>query len=230
MFTTTIDAFHDLAKIPGNNVERSMSLKVKIYFPTAESVIPTIELGTTPIQTGTANHVTTISQVSEAFWTVVGGIHTHIGTAYTAPSARDIYGFYNSYKDNPDYRNQFVFAADGSRYVMTITNPAALDSFMAKHAESAFVDSTNSWNKTTALGLEFYDTIDYLRKNQGNSSNEAYEKAFAYIISRYDIGIILSKADTNGRFTGIFVNRDPVQDQEKFNKVTVSDSCNLTLQ
>ena len=222
-FKMTLNAFHSLAKMPGDTFERAIAVQAQILYP-GNGALPDVDVKTTQINTGSATSVA--MPQSDAGWVRIAGIHSHTSTAYTAPSARDIYSFYNANKDNPNYRYQFVFAADGSRYVMTITDPVKFRTFIDNHPESAFVDADNEWDKATPLGTEYEATIRYLKK-QGLTKNDVYEKAFAYTISSNDMGISLSKADSNGNYKGVFVNKDAVQDKTGYNKVTSTNDCNL---
>lgn len=227
MFRTLINAFADAAELL--TVEKSVSIKFMTALPDdgMASTPPTYDLGTTDIQTGDENSVSTITQTSEPNWTIIAGIHSHPNNSYTAPSVKDLYSFYRANQANPDYQYQFVFAYDGSRYVYTITDRQTFSAFMNSHPQSQYLDADNSWNINTSLGNDFNKTIEYLMDKQGLSRNSAYELALAYSLSQNNIGVTLSKRDANGNFKGIHVNKDASQNKKKYNKVTQTTDCNL---
>ncbi|MFT4093094.1 MAG: hypothetical protein QM640_05590 [Niabella sp.] len=233
LYAAELSAFAEAAKLPQNTVEKSISIKLKTsYTDGMASTQPTYQLGTTSINTGTATIVETTTQVSESGWTVIAGIHTHPVNSFTAPSVKDLYSLYNANTANPDYQYQFVFAADGSRYVYTITDATAFTAFITSHPEGQYVDADNAWNKNTQLGTDYQSAYTYLLDQYGSNptnaqQSAAYETALAYSLSQNNTGVSLSKMDSNGEFKSIFVNKDADQNKKKYNKVTVTNDCNL---
>ena len=226
-FSILLDAFGDAAE--HSPIERSVSIKFRTTLPNdgMASTPPTYDLGTTDIQLGGENSVTTITQTNEPDWTIIGGIHSHPNNTRAAPSVADLYHFYNANQGNPNYQYQFIFSYDGSRYVYTITDRQAFSNFINGHPQSQYVGANDSWNVSTPLGADFDKTMVYLMKEKGLSENNAYELALAYSLSQNNIGVTLSKRDANGDFKGIHVNKDAAQNKKKYNKVTPTTNCNL---
>ncbi|MFT3903547.1 MAG: hypothetical protein QM727_10250 [Niabella sp.] len=197
-----------------NPAERSISIGVKKTRSNSTSGVPAdpqfltaSNYKTTSLDTGTANNVDMVWQAaSEDQMYIIAGIHTHPPDHYAAPSAADVY-FFDGARANPNFKYYFTFAADGSKYLMTVTDQAAYDAFVANYPKSANVTAGNEWNVNSPLGKEFRNTVNYLTKKQGQSQNTAYENALAYILGKY-AGVTLSKQDANGDFKSINVKKD----------------------
>lgn len=224
----SLNAFHDLARQPFDSVERSISIQTRVNFPVPPQTTTTTEIGTTQMNEGSATSVATIIQ-GQGRWVVIAGVHSHTAKAYTAPSVKDVYALYNAQKVNKNYKYQFVFSSDNSRYVLTITNHAALDSFIKYHPDSLYVAKDNSWKLGTSIQDDFDRTYKFLLGTDSSKANDraAYEKALAYSLSQNNMGITLSKVDSTGKFKSIFVQKNSIQAHPEVNNVSVTTDCNL---
>ena len=160
----------------------------------------------TTVNYGSSNHVEMTYSSPDA--TIIGGIHTHPSGHYTAPSAADIYAFHNMNAGNNNFQFYFTWAADGSKYAMTITDATAFNNFVTTYPKSNNITPDNQWNINSTIGKEFRNTVSFLTMRQNMSKQTAYENAFAYILGKYT-GVTLSKQDTNGDFKSIYVKEDP---------------------
>jgi hypothetical protein len=180
---------------------------------------------TSAINTGGSSSVSSV--ISNLGFTPEGIAHTHTADLYDAPSTGDIYQLSesNAYNSNIDY--QYTFAADGSKYVLTITNQNDFDFFSTAYPKSDYYDATtHGWKSGSSILLEFNEVHQQMLAS-GKSDDESYEIAMAFVLSNHNMGITLNKMDNNGNFISIFVNAytDP-HDPTKtiYSKTT---NCNL---
>jgi hypothetical protein len=139
-------------------------------------------------------------------FTAEGGIHNHTNAVYEVPSPGDIYWFMQNNYQNSNFDYYFVNGALGSTYAFLITNQADFDSFPLTKPPSQYFDSTTqSWNITKDIGVDFENVYKYFRRIEGKTEEESTELATAFVISKYNMGMGLSKKDTNGNFNPIFV-------------------------
>lgn len=134
-----------------------------------------------------------------------GGIHTHTSNLYNSFSAGDFYAFQQANTANPNFNYFYVFGAGNSAYALTITNPSAFAGLSTNFPMATYFDtSTGSWNINSNIGADFEFAFNQFSAN-GISEDEAFENATAMIMSKYDMGISLSKKDVSGAFKSIFV-------------------------
>lgn len=213
-----LNAFHSLVQSPSSTYERSTSLgyRITLEYPTT---IPRTHVSTTNVLSGTATNVTTVTRYQNDSIYIFAGIHSHPFGAYPAPSARDVYSLFNANQNNPQYQYQFVFASDGSKYLISATTSATFNSFASTYPESINVSADNGWNRNTPLGQEFKWVESYFKDKMGMTANEAYQNAHAYILNKYT-GTTLSKYNSSTQkfesirpIKVIKVKKDPVTNQ-----------------
>lgn len=186
---------------------------------------------TTDIKNGTDENSVGIS-ATNAEITVEGGAHTHTPSLYDCFSAGDFYAFHGANSANSSFKYYFVFSEDAG-YVMTITNLEKFKKFTENYPMDDYFDkTTGDWKKDTSI----YNTFDNAFKqfiNSGKDEDLAFEYATAMVMSKYDMGISLSKQDSSGNFGSVFVkeNQIPIQIMpgviipiSSFQKI---DDCNL---
>ncbi|GEM_PF-3461292 len=217
---TSVNAFATLAQQPFTNIERSISLAYRAQFD-LNLARPVVTTSTTPMVQGTSNGVQTTTRYSNDSVIVVGGIHNHIASSFPAPSARDVYQLFTGNQSNSAYRYQFNFANDGSRYLISITTAAAFNSFTSSYSESQNVNPDHGWNRNSTIGKDFKWAESYFKDVMGQSANEAYQNAHAYVLNKYT-GTTLSKYNpSTQRFESIRPVRvikpklDPVTNQTR---------------
>jgi hypothetical protein len=138
-----------------------------------------------------------------------GGMHTHPASAYSAPSAGDIYALPNAHASHASYNVNYIYAADGTRYALTITDATKAAAFVANNPMASNVDpATNSWMTTgnaNDIFAEFnrvYNSIDP-PPGGGPNADAAFERAQAYVLDKFDTGMTLLKADASGSYKEI---------------------------
>lgn len=223
----------------GNHIsdpnERSISIGVKITPSNAISglagdpvYLDPSDYKTTVITTGTTNSVSTTWQASSADQMyIIAAIHTHPPGQYTAPSAGDAY-FLHTASANPNFKYHFIWAADGSKYLTTVTDRAKYDNFVANNSKANSVGSNNEWNPGSPMGNEYAKTYKFLKDKMGMSDNAANEAAMAYIFGEY-AGLTLSKQDAATReFKSIYVKKDTTKPVKKNTNpvLPATNNCN----
>jgi hypothetical protein len=129
--------------------------------------------------------------------------HTHPPGSYPAPSLKDIYVLNNVYTHSGICTNNYIYAADGSVYVLTITNPDQFSSFITAHPQGASVNAATSGFATgTGMYYSYQSAYNYFR-SAGLSDHEAYEKAFAFVLGEADSGVTLMKKGADGNFSAV---------------------------
>ncbi|HEX6426929.1 MAG TPA: hypothetical protein VF008_04550 [Niastella sp.] len=122
--------------------------------------------------------------------------HTHPPSAIPAPSPRDIYTLNNVAQNTAvgATTDSYIYAADGSLYVLHVTDPSELSTFTSTYPKAGNLDAaTNNFVTGTPLQLEMEKAINYYTSTGGLSYNAAYEKAFAYVLDQGNTGLTLMK-------------------------------------
>ena len=185
---------------------------------------------TAEIKTGAAASVNL--QPIDYTFTVIGSAHTHNGTyGYECPSAGDIAtnAVYN--KLNPAFVTSFVVSA-GSIYNISIIDPKKAKDFATNYPKSQHVetypqsDENGSWKTGSPIKTDF-DNVRKKFQDQNKTDDEAGALAQAYILKKYDTGMVMSKKQPDGSFKSIFVNenKNPTDSDETIYEQT--DDCNL---
>lgn len=158
-----------------------------------------------------------------------GIIHNHNELiSYTDFSPADINAFHYYIKKRNTVQYLYVNGADGSMYVMTIQDQDAYDAFITKYPDSAF-EANADWKE----GLDIRTEEDFLLKyfkRQGKTADEAMDLTLGYLISKYNMGIMISKKSVDGNFQPIQVEKVETTDPLT-GKIAVSyqeiNPCNL---
>jgi hypothetical protein len=160
-------------------------------------------MATTPLVTAPTGASVGIN-ATYAGMNITGSMHTHTSAAYSAPSAGDIYMMAAAYAANPNYNTSFVFGADGGQYALQLTDPAALAAFVAAYPMATnFNPSIGDWMGGSPIRDAFRDVEFYLNPAQlinGAVAEGAFERAQAFVLRQFNMGIALLKADANGDF------------------------------
>lgn len=145
-------------------------------------------------------------------FTVEGGAHTHTLDYYNVASSGDIYKFYKNHQSNSNYNYYFTFSQNNNNYAFTIIDQTKFDNFFKNYPDSAdnFDMTAQTWKDSSDIG-KMYKTIMKSFEGTGMSDDDIMDLVMAEMIQKYDMGIALSKADSSGNFSTIFVkeNKDP---------------------
>lgn len=141
-----------------------------------------------------------------------GMIHNHNGTAeddYPSPSPTDIYGLYNSHQGYPSYEFTYVNGADGSQFVMSITDQFAFDDFVFEHPMTTTIDLANNfWIEGSEIYDEFYNAAQYFRNN-GSTEQDSFLMGMAFVTTKYNMGMVISQKESSGNFRPLEVKEKP---------------------
>ena len=166
---------------------------------------------TTEIKTGTSGNSVGVTITSPTL-TIEAGVHTHTTSLFDCFSAGDFYALHGANTANSNFKNYYVFAEDAA-YVMTITNPSKFKNFTKNFPQSEYFDSTTGdWKNDTSIYNSFDNSYQQFLKS-GMDEDLAFEYATALIMTKYDMGIAISKQDSLGNFNTVFVkeNKIPIQ-------------------
>ncbi len=158
-------------------------------------------------------------------FTVVGAMHIHLQSMFDCPSPGDIYALAYNNSQNSKFEFVYTFGANGTEYVLTVTDPAALKAFVAANPKvNALEDGL--WNSNTPIGKDF-DAASKYYKNNNASVYEQFEKAMAYVMKKHNMGVTLQKKDTAGNFEPMYVNETVVDPRDPSkNTYQVTHNCN----
>ena len=173
-------------------------------------------------------HTGTTSSINYEFTLKVmefqaGAVHTHPRDGYSAHSAFDIYNLIEKSAESPHYEGSFVAAANGSQYVITITDATKANAFLS--TKSQYLDSTK-WKEDSEIGKAFdkaKNNFEDRYKGNPNAKNLAYEMAMAAVLNQYNAGVTLNKKDASGNFKPIVVKASP--DPKKPKKTIYTQDC-----
>lgn len=176
--------------------------------------------------------------ISNSLFTPVATAHNHNGTdMYTNFSSTDINGFHAAHQNFPTINHTFANGSDGSMYVMTIEDQLAFNDFVALYPMST-IDApslsnpygTGDWIEGLDIRIEEDLLLDYFRKQGGITEDEVYDLTLGYLSKAYNMGIMISKKGTDGKFHPIQVEKvettDPLT-REKIITYQKINPCNL---
>lgn len=130
--------------------------------------------------------------------------HTHPDHGAAPPSAKDLYNTLSNSKDYLTFLSSFVFSSNGTIYAFVVIDRDKAIAFLNAYP---FANNTTNegriFNQKYAVGIDFMDIYNkYMQGSlpsySGNSQNDGMESALARILGKYNAGITLAKADSNG--------------------------------
>ncbi|WP_139421013.1 hypothetical protein [Chryseobacterium mulctrae] len=205
--------------IATNTAEKSFSFGVGTSVSKPEAV--------TPIKIGYPNVGNVSIAVTYPNMRVYGALHTHPKfSEYRSFSASDLFMLGAANKINPDFQYFIVKAYDGSVYGLVITDWSAFRNFFDNKSKDDYTDAQDNFKITSDIGEDISEVLAFFKK-QGKTKNEAYELAMAFVLKKYNMGLGLSKMDSNGDFKPLFVNDSPNPQSPKKNIYEQTDNCNL---
>lgn len=150
--------------------------------------------------------------ISNALFTPIATGHNHNGPdLYTNFAPADINGFNGAHEHFNTINHTFANGSDGSLYVMTIEDQMAFDDFVGQYPMSSIdapsatnPNGTGDWKVGLDIRIEEDFLLDYFKK-QGKTEDEANDLALGYLIKKYNMGIMISKKGTDGKFHPIQV-------------------------
>jgi len=130
--------------------------------------------------------------------------HAHsdneLSSLYAAHSPTDIYGLSDGYTAHNNYDTSITVGLTDA-YALIIEDAAAFAVFTSSHPRATYI-LADDFVADTKPSKDLEDTIDVLM-NQGETANEAYASAMAYLLSKYNTGLGLynSKIGADGATT-----------------------------
>ena len=168
--------------------------------------------------------------ISGSQFTPEAYIHDHPGATngYANFSSQDINKFYNFHAGFNTITQNYANGADGSLYVMTLEDQANFDAFISQYPDSN-IDDNNDWQQGTDIRNDEDFLVRYFQ-DQGKTADEAMDLTLGYLISKYNMGIMISKKGSDGNFHPIQVEKvesiDPLSGQTVVSYQKINP-CNL---
>lgn len=159
--------------------------------------------------------------------TITGGCHTHTNDVYNVPSPGDIYVFNTANSSNSSFEYYYTFAADGTAYVFTINDRTKFNNFVKNYSRDTNFDPvTQNWKEGTSIMTDF-SNVNKFYKNKGMSEDIAFDNATAFVMSKYDMGIVMSKQNATGDFKPMFVKETKDSNDPTKSTYEETTDCNL---
>jgi hypothetical protein len=168
--------------------------------------IATGSLSPTTVATGLAGQTAPISVTSaDPSKTVTGAVHSHPNGYYVAPSSGDLYALATANNANSDFINFYVIGSMGSVYVLTVSDPAKLTTFLTTYPMSTNFNTTlGEFSFSSPLKADFDLAYQSLyNSGTGLSDNLSFIYAIAYVLSKNNTGIEMLRKDSSGTFKEI---------------------------
>ena len=160
---------------------------------------PTTINGTDP--TTNSLQVTTSASNME----VLGSVHTHPPGAVEGPDAGDFYALLKGNGSNADYTIEYIYAGDGTKWALEITNPQAAAAFLSTYPQQTYIDPDDPGDFASGspmLGSEttVNNWFSSVGLNGGYSQTNGDAFALSYVLSSYNTGVTMLQADANGNY------------------------------
>ncbi|WP_187477938.1 hypothetical protein [Amniculibacterium sp. G2-70] len=131
--------------------------------------------------------------------------HTHAG-GYGDPSGGDFYKMLSLLPANPQFNQRFVFGdyfGTTQIYALVVNDRSLAAAFLSQYSEADNFDSVkHSFKIESEVGIDYFKVKDlYAKGTYINDANEDYTSgaiAMAYILEKFNTGLVLAKTDANG--------------------------------
>lgn len=152
--------------------------------------------------------------------------HTHpsngIINAFPMPSVGDIYSLATYNAQYPSYTTAYVISqSDGSTTALVVTDHQKLMNFLAAHPKSTGLEGAD-WKPGSEMANACNDAVASLDPGGtfGNPANEiAWRNAQAYVLDKFDTGMVMVKKNTDGTFSQIhYVKTTDAQGNASYNQ------------
>ncbi|MDY3316206.1 hypothetical protein PG630_02635 [Riemerella anatipestifer] len=140
--------------------------------------------------TGVQNYQQNSGTVSNPYAYPVADMHNHPNS--NPPSAGDVYSMMQHHLEHGSFSTRYVITSDGSMYALIITDTEAIRKFLQDYPPSQIPGHNPNFP------LALLNELNNLELNMNSESG-----ALAHILTKYNAGVSLSKADSNGRFRNI---------------------------
>jgi len=132
-----------------------------------------------------------------------GSVHLHTLGLDGTPSPGDIYSFYEDVRANSYYLYDLV-VWNNDIYMLGIADRDAYSSFIIKYPMSKHYDEkSHGWKQKSVIWRDYYEILNAYN-GMYNDKQGALEAAFASVINKYKMGIILQKWNASaGAFKAI---------------------------
>lgn len=143
-------------------------------------------------------------------------LHNH--TNNLPPSPGDMYNLIGINNNHSAYNTRLVLTPNGSLYALVIIDLNKANSFISANPP---VNNGFGPDFSLTIYLSFDQVVDQFRQ-QGLSPLISEERAMAYILDKYNTGIVLLKQDSNGNFKRLKTDEATVNG----NTIYTAQNCN----
>jgi hypothetical protein len=156
------------------------------------------QLTTTPVSVSTSVDVSNTA-VTDPNIDIEGSIHTHNNNGFAPPSAGDIIMLANANSNyNPGFKTSYIIAQNGAQYALLVIDETKAAEFYNANFEN--YSQNIGWSEGTTIGDYFWAIVRQLINEDHKTEAEARELAQAHILTEFNSGIALMKADEEGNF------------------------------
>jgi hypothetical protein len=132
-------------------------------------------------------------------------VHTHTGN--TPPSSGDVYALIQDNLIYPNLESSIIITKDNTTYALVVIDSAAASLFLQNYPPNQ-IQPNVSPNFPGQMFDDWYNSMfDW---------NASEENALAYILDKYNTGLILSKIDSNGKLQKINIKQEDVSGTIKY--------------
>jgi hypothetical protein len=117
--------------------------------------------------------------------------HTHPTGQNAAPSPLDAITLANNYCNNnsPNITANVIFAANGSEYMIYVTDRDYLDSFCSNSGNSDFFENNGAFFKSGSVWQTTYNAAYNKLISNNYTQNDAQSYALSYVLDHYNTGL-----------------------------------------
>lgn|GEM_PF-718874 len=179
---------------------------------------------TSPIIEGNVGNTGNISVGQSDTYNILGGVHSHTKGYYATPSPGDFYTLSGANMNSPSFSFWYTTSFNGDVYVLSIINYHNFIRFQQNFPKDTYLNGSG-WKEGTSVYRDYTDAYNNFLAN-GKSDDEAYFLAMSFVANKHNMGVGISKQDSEGNFNSTFVNESKEQGSGK-SEFSESENCNL---
>ncbi|MGV0941647.1 hypothetical protein [Empedobacter sp. ULE_I140] len=179
----------------------------------------------TPIIDGNKGNTGNVSVGPSDTKNILGRVHSHTNGYYSAPSPGDFYFLSNANIKSSSFSFWYTVSYNGDIYVLSINNYHYFIRFQDNFPKDIYLTDKGEWKEGTSIYNDYTNVYDSFFAN-GKSDNEADFLAMSFITNKFNMGLGISKQDSDGNFNSTFVNESKNQSSGK-SEFSESSDCNF---
>jgi len=142
----------------------------------------------------------------------VAYVHHHTAAGLSSHSAVDIYGFAGAVTNSQLAELKAAIVVGGSEeavYALILTDRAKVQTFLDNNPQSSNLEGA-SFKPGTSFRVDYDAAYDAMLGTDTSTAkkNEAHLYAMAYILSKYNMGLVLAKQASDGSFKAVSATKN----------------------